>query len=94
MEDLVFEPLEMRRSTFDPTVAMTYPLAQSHDLVEDADRGAHLRVQHKYADKVGHYPAGFAISNVLDMANWMTIQPPLVNQVHLLGRRSCVRLWP
>ena len=69
MEDLVFEPLEMQRTTFDPTVAMTYPLAQSHTLDED---GVH--VEHKYADNVGHYPAGFAISTVLDLANWTIMQ--------------------
>jgi CubicO group peptidase (beta-lactamase class C family) len=70
MQELVFEPLEMQRTTFDPTVAMTYPLAQSHDLREDGT----LHVQHRYADHVGHYPAGFAISTVLDMANWMIMQ--------------------
>ena len=70
MYEQVFEPLEMQRTTFDPTVAMTYPLAQSHGLTEE---GA-LHVQHQYADNVGHYPAGFAISSVLDMANWAIMQ--------------------
>jgi CubicO group peptidase (beta-lactamase class C family) len=70
MHELVFGPLEMRRTTFDPTVAMTYPLAQSHDLTEEGL----LRVQHQYADNVGHYPAGFAISSALDMANWAIMQ--------------------
>ena len=31
---LLFEPLGMARMTSDPTVAMTYPLAQSHVLDE------------------------------------------------------------
>jgi CubicO group peptidase (beta-lactamase class C family) len=70
MEDLVFDPLEMQHTTFDTTVAMTYPLAQSHDLDEEGV----LHVQHKYADNVGHHPAGLAISTVLDLANWAIMQ--------------------
>src|SRR5690606_12635724 len=34
MQELVFDPLAMARTTFDPTIAMTYPLAQAHDLEE------------------------------------------------------------
>jgi CubicO group peptidase (beta-lactamase class C family) len=66
VRETVLEPLEMSRTTFDPTVAMTYPLAQSHDLSED---GA-LSVQHKFAENVGYYPAGFAFSTTLDLANF------------------------
>jgi CubicO group peptidase (beta-lactamase class C family) len=66
MRELVFDPLEMSRTTFDPTVAMTYPLAQGHV----ADHAGTLRVFHQYADHTAHYPAGFAISTVLDMANF------------------------
>ncbi len=66
MQELVFDPLEMKRTTFDPTVAMTYPLAQSHDLDEDGT----LSVQHRFADNTAHYPAGFVMSTVLDMANF------------------------
>ena len=70
MQKLVFEPLEMRRTTLDPTVAMTYPLAQSHDLNEDGT----LSVQHRFADNVAHYPAGFVMSTVLDLANFAIMQ--------------------
>jgi CubicO group peptidase (beta-lactamase class C family) len=66
MQELVFEPLQMHRTTFDPTIAMTYPLAQSHDL----DKDGKLHVQHHYADNVAHYPSGFAISTVINMANF------------------------
>lgn len=66
MQELVFDPLHMQRTTFDPTVAMTYALAQSHDL----DKDGILRVQHRYADNVAHYPSGFAISTVVDLANF------------------------
>lgn len=70
MQALVFEPLEMQRTTFDPTVAMTYPLAQSHDLNEDGT----LTVQHHFADNMAHYPAGFVMSTVLDLANFAIMQ--------------------
>jgi CubicO group peptidase (beta-lactamase class C family) len=64
MRELLFEPLGMARTTFDPTVAMTYPLAQSHDLGED---GA-PRVRRRYADNAANYASGQAISTVLDLA--------------------------
>ncbi|HUR48772.1 MAG TPA: serine hydrolase [Acidimicrobiales bacterium] len=75
MQELVFDPLEMSRTTLDPLVAMTYPLAQSHDVDEEGN----LRVQHRFADHVGNYPAGFVISTALDMANFALM---------LLGRGS------
>lgn len=65
MRDLVFAPLAMRRSTFDRTVAMTYPCALPH--MED-DAGV-LRVIHRVPDFAGGNPSGFALSTVLDLAN-------------------------
>jgi CubicO group peptidase (beta-lactamase class C family) len=66
MNELVFDPLEMRRTTFDTTVAMTYPLAQPHEL----DENGMLRVQHRFADNAARYPAGLIMSTVLDLANF------------------------
>jgi len=66
MQELVFDPLDMRRTTFDPTVAMTYPLAQSHELAGDGT----VRVQHRFADNAGTYPSGMAISTSLDLLNF------------------------
>ncbi|MBK8033262.1 MAG: beta-lactamase family protein [Chloroflexi bacterium] len=66
MQELVFDPLEMKRTTFDPTIAMTYPLAQSHNM----DAQGNLSVDHHYADNTMHYPSGFAMSTVLDLANF------------------------
>lgn len=65
MQDLVLDPLEMKRTTFDPTTAMTYPLAQSHDLCDDGS----LRVQHRFADDSGGYPSGGAITTALDLTH-------------------------
>ncbi len=75
MGELVFRPLKMERTTFARTVAMTYPLAQEHYL----DEGGEVRVRHHFADNTAHYPAGFAISNVLDLGNFAVM--------HLAGGR-------
>jgi len=70
MRDLVFEPLAMRRSTFDRTVALTYPLALPHE--RDAD--GVLRVTHRLCDHAAGDPSGFALSTVLDLANFAIMQ--------------------
>lgn len=62
----VFDPLQMHRSTFDPLVAMTYPLAQSHIRPD----GKTFQVQHHYMEHTGHHPSGYAISTVLDLAQF------------------------
>ncbi|MBK8021754.1 MAG: hypothetical protein IPK19_10080 [Chloroflexi bacterium] len=56
----------MKRTTLDPTVAMTYPIAQSHTL----DAEGNLQVDHHYADNTMHYPSRFVMSTVLDLANF------------------------
>ena len=66
VQELIFEPLQMRRSTFDRLVAMTYPLALPH--VVDAD--GLLRAKHHFTDNVSGNPAGFGISSTLDLANF------------------------
>lgn len=66
VSEWVFGPLQMQRSTFDPLVAMTYPLAQGHRVAGDGS----LRVDHRFVDNPAHYPAGFAMSTVLDLANF------------------------
>ncbi len=80
MQKLVFEPLQMKRTTFDPAVAMTYPLAQWHNLSKDKV----LSVQHRFADNTSHYPAGFAMSTVLDVANFAIMQ---LNQGNFQGHQ-------
>ncbi|HEU5381903.1 MAG TPA: serine hydrolase domain-containing protein, partial [Ktedonobacteraceae bacterium] len=66
MRSLVFEPLAMERTTFDPTIAITYPVAQAHEQVNDET----LRVIHRFADNVAYYPSGLAMSTALDLANF------------------------
>lgn len=59
-------PLGMARTTFDPAVALTYPVALSHDLAPD---GA-LVARHRAPDNTAQYPAAFAYSTALDLANF------------------------
>jgi CubicO group peptidase (beta-lactamase class C family) len=66
MQDLVFAPLDMQRTTFDPTIAMTYPLAQAHIV---GAKGK-LAVDHRFLEDTASYPASFAMSTVLDLANF------------------------
>jgi CubicO group peptidase (beta-lactamase class C family) len=63
---LVFEPLEMTRTTYDPLVAMTYPHALSHAPKDDGS----LAVEHRMADYAAGHPCGFLYSTVLDVANF------------------------
>jgi len=80
MRDLVFEPLAMRQSTFDRTVALTYPLALPHE--RDAD--GVLRVTHRLCDHAAGDPSGFALSTVLDLANFAIMQ---INGGSFAGQR-------
>lgn len=66
MKELIFDPLDMTRSTFDILTAMTYPLAQSHDI----DENGKISVQRPFADNTGGYPSGSLLSTVLDVANF------------------------
>lgn len=66
MDQTLFDPLEMVRTTFDPMVAMTYPLALSHDL----DEAGILKVRHHFAENTAEHPDGFAMSTVIDLANF------------------------
>ncbi|HEY7092156.1 MAG TPA: serine hydrolase domain-containing protein, partial [Ktedonobacterales bacterium] len=63
MTELVFEPLGMRRTTFDPLVAMTYPMAQSH--VADSD--GRLHVEHRFIQNTAIDAAGGLWSTVDDL---------------------------
>jgi CubicO group peptidase (beta-lactamase class C family) len=93
MRAVVFEPLEMVRTTFVPSEAMTYPLAQFHELGEDGV----LRVRHALEDNTAYYPSARVFSTVLDLANVAVMQlsggtfrgqpflvPELLAQMHRL----------
>ena len=86
VHELIFQPLQMRRSTFDRTVAMTYPLALAH---EDGEDGT-VRTRHRFTDNVSGNPAGFGISSTLDMANFaiMHLNHGLFENTRLLSPES------
>jgi CubicO group peptidase (beta-lactamase class C family) len=62
----IFAPIGMTRSTFRPTVAMTFPLAQGHALV-----GGTPQIIRPSANNSASWPAGSIYSNVMDLSKWM-----------------------
>ncbi len=66
VRDLIFTPLGMSTTTFRPTVAMTYPLAQGHDVTDGK-----ATVIRPFADNTASWPAGSIFSNVLDLSRFV-----------------------
>lgn len=66
VRDLVFAPIGMSTTTFRPTVAMTYPLAQGHDVADGK-----ATVIRPFADNAASWPAGSIFSNVLDLSRFV-----------------------
>jgi CubicO group peptidase (beta-lactamase class C family) len=64
--ETIFAPLGMTRSTFRPTMAMTYPLAQGHEVADGK-----ARIIRPAADNSASWPAGSIYSNVMDLSRWM-----------------------
>ena len=67
MSEAIFKPLGMTRTTFRPTVAMTYPLAQGHNA---AGKSAPTVVR-PFADNAASWPAGSMFTNVLDLSRFI-----------------------
>lgn len=65
--ETIFKPLGMTRSTFRPTLAMTFPLAQGHDLVNGKPQ-----IVRPAANNSASWPAGSIYSNVIDLSRWIT----------------------
>jgi len=68
-DDLVREyvcaPLNMNRTTFDPIVAMIYPLALPHDVGPNGE----LCVMHRMSCNASGHPSSFGYTSVSDLAN-------------------------
>lgn len=64
MQELLFAPLGMAHTTFDPLVALTYPCALGH--TRRADGG--WEVDHQFVQNTAWDPAGGALSCVHDLA--------------------------
>ncbi len=59
---LVLKPLHMDHTTYDPMVAMTYPLSLPHET-----EGGGFRVVHKINENAARYGAGGLFSNTSDL---------------------------
>lgn len=80
MELYVFHVLGMWQATFDPTIAMTYAVAQSHDVGTDGN----LYVQHRFADNAAQYPSGGLMTHILDLAAFAingVIEDPMGDEI-------------
>ena len=67
MSESIFKPLGMTSTTFRPTTAMTYPLAQGHNA---AGKSAPTVVR-PFADNAASWPAGSMFTNVLDLSRFI-----------------------
>ena len=81
MQERVFTPLGMSRSTFRPTMAMTYPLAQGHDASESKPPF----VIRPAADNTANWPAGSMFSNVKDLSRFVAA---FMNDGRVDGRQA------
>ena len=67
MSERLFKPLGMTRTTFRPTMAMTYPLAQGHN----ANGKSEPTVARPFADNSASWPAGSMFTNVFDLSRFV-----------------------
>lgn len=84
MTERVFQPLGMARTTFRPTVAMTYPLAVGHR----AKRGEKPFVVRPLPNDARLYPAGTMYSSVNEMARFAIA---FLNEGQLDGKQALSR---
>ncbi|HEY4033319.1 MAG TPA: serine hydrolase domain-containing protein [Ktedonobacteraceae bacterium] len=66
IQERVLSPLKMERSTFYPTMAMTYPLSQGHEIAGLRQ----WRVVRPYDDTAERWPSGFLFSNVIELSRF------------------------
>jgi CubicO group peptidase (beta-lactamase class C family) len=66
MDEVLFKPLGMKRTTFRTQLAMTYPLSMGHDVGEDK-KPALVR---PFPVEAEYLPAGGMMSNVTDLARF------------------------
>ncbi|AYK08382.1 serine hydrolase domain-containing protein [Brevibacillus laterosporus] len=65
IQEVVFSPLEMNSSTYDPLFAMTHSLALPHYIHDDQ-----ICVLHRFVENTAYYPSFFAMSTVTDLAKF------------------------
>jgi len=67
LSEMIFKPVGMTSTTFRPTVAMTYPLAQGHN----SSAKTPPTVVRPFADNAASWPAGSLFTNVLDLSRFV-----------------------
>jgi CubicO group peptidase (beta-lactamase class C family) len=67
LDERIFKPIAMQRTTLRPTMAMTWPLAQGHD-VSGREKP---RVVRPFADNAGNWPAGSIFSSINDLSRFV-----------------------
>lgn len=77
LNEALFKPLGMSRTTLRPTMAMTWPLSQGHE-------GPPPHVIRPAADNAGNWPAGSIFSSVNDLSRWVRA---LLNEGKLDGQQ-------
>lgn len=85
MQEFVFTPLSMTRTTFNPTVALTYPLAVGYQ-----PGPQELEAVRPTPDNRAEYPAGFIFSSVEDLSQFLRflLQDGQMEGETLLSRAS------
>ena len=66
MNERLFRPLGMTHTTYRPTTAMTFPLAQGHEAVGMAKP----TLVRPFVNNVGDWPSGYVYTNVTDLARF------------------------
>ena len=79
MEELVFKPLGMERTTLRPFMAITYPFATGHVV----DKGKPVIIRPMF-NNVAMWPAGSIFSNAKDLSRWVIA---LMNDGRVDGRQ-------
>ncbi|HEX8288888.1 MAG TPA: serine hydrolase [Pyrinomonadaceae bacterium] len=67
MNERVFTPLSMKRATFRPELAMTFPLAAGHTI----DKEGKPQVARPFDVNASLVPAGYVYSNITDFSNFI-----------------------
>lgn len=81
MEEILFRPLGMARSTLRPTMAMTWPLAMGHA----AEGKEAPKVVRPLADDTRLWPAGYAFTTLADLSRFVIA---LLNDGKVDGRQA------
>lgn len=79
MNELIFKPVGMERTTFRPFLAITYPFATGHAL--DAGRPTIIRPMF---NNTAMWPAGSIFSNAKDLSRWVIA---LLNEGRVEGKQ-------